>query len=186
MSLDTTTIRVRVGSREVVININEGGSSSNHDDAEAAAEWEVVEASGAAPERRELEAAVGEPPLHLLRRARLTTRGDWTPERRIERAFTFGQRDSVAALEGCYQEARDDFPISSSVYVILYDPTGEWPRYTRSLSSFYQATKITQPGERAHRGSPWRRGIISRGFASIVEAEAYLFGASCRLPSREF
>ena len=74
----------------------------------------------------------------------------------------------------------------SSVYVILYDPTGEWPRYTRSLQRFYEAVKDCPAGRTADRTSPWRRGVVSRGFPSIVEAEAYLEGASCRLPRREF
>jgi hypothetical protein len=144
--------------------------------------WELV---GDAP-REELVPATGPPPLHLLRRGRLSTVGEWTPARRVERAFELGKADGQVALDSGWQVARDNFPVRSAVYILLYDPTGDWPRYTRSLQRFYQAVKDCPPGREPGRTSPWKQGVVSRGFPSIVEAEAYLEGASCRLPREEF
>ncbi|CAE7292878.1 unnamed protein product [Symbiodinium microadriaticum] len=172
----STTLRVSVGGTEVSIEINPGrepASASSHDDRE----WEVV----GEPEADrvglplELVPASGPVPLHLLRRARLATRSDWTPQRRLERAFEFGKQDAECALEGRYQAPRDSFPIQTAVYVILYDPSGSWPRITRSSTSYFRAVQETR--------GVWRKGIVSRGFPSLVEAEAYLLGASCQLPN---
>mgnify|MGYP001820771650 CR=1 FL=1 len=173
-----------MGEREIRIEVLGEEHRERHDGATEGQEpWELV---GEVP-REELVPATGPPPLHLLRRGRLSTVGEWTPARRVERAFELGRADGQVALDSGWQSARDNFPVRSTVYyVILYDPVGEWPRYTRSLRSFYLAVKDCPQGREPGRASPWRRGVVSRGFASIVEAEAYLEGASCRLPREEF
>ena len=90
-----------------------------------------------------------------------------------------------AALEGIAQLPQDSFPVRSCVYVILYDTTGDWPRVTRSLQKFYEAVKIPCRGKAPSRQTPWRSGVVSRGFPSQVEAEAYLLGGQCHAPSRD-
>ena len=114
------------------------------------------------------------------------TAGTWSANDRILRAFDFGKQDCIAALESTLQLPRDQFRLSSRVFVILYDPSGDWPRYTKSLQAFYNAIKIQEGSRVPDPRSPWKPGIVSRGFASISEAEAYLAGASCRLPREPF
>ncbi|CAE7290791.1 unnamed protein product, partial [Symbiodinium sp. CCMP2592] len=89
-------------------------------------EWIVVEAVSLTETSAPLELipSPGPVPLYLIRRSRLSTVGIWTPEKRIERAFEWGQRDSAAALNGDFLESRDSFPLSSTVYVVLYDSNG--------------------------------------------------------------
>ena len=182
----TSEIRIRGSFEHISITVVDAAetTSGNHSSPSGTGEWELVGESGDPP--RELEPSVRAVPLHLLRRSRLSTVGDWTPQRRIERAFHWGQTDAQSALDGAVQQRRDEFPLSSCVYVILYDPNGQWPRVTRSLSRFYAATKIVRSGETASRFSAFKPGIVSRGFASLVESEAYLLGASCQWPSEEF
>ena len=186
MSSDRTHISVSVGRSSVQVSVDTPGESrsSRHDtDPSDHQSWEVI--SEAPGEELELVVARGPAPLHLLRRSRLRESQGWTPERRIERAFQFGQRDTQAALDSVPQDSADRFPIRSAVYVVLYDPTGEWPKYTRSLQRFYELVKTPCRGQVPGRSSPWRSGVVSRGFPSIVEAEAYLAGGQCRLPREE-
>lgn len=186
MSSSSADIHVKVGSQLLRIQVtevgeqHEGGTSSS-----PRSEWDLV----SAPEEKglELEVETGPPPLHLVKRSRLATAGVWDPTSRIVRAFEFGKSDCLAALEQRPQEAADTgFPLRSQLYVILYDPTGDWPRYTNTLCTFYRAVKVPEPGRKPDRQSRWREGVVSRGFPSLVEAEAYLLGARCRLPSEPF
>ncbi|CAE7419993.1 BUB3.2 [Symbiodinium sp. KB8] len=154
-----SAFRVRISSREVLVEVTRAAAEDRHDEAESG-EWEVVEApSLEAPSELELVVATGPAPLHLVRRSRLSTVGGWSPEDRIRRAYQLGQGDCQAALDSSRQAPRDSFRVASSVYVILYDPNGHWPRFTRNLQRFYEATK-------AH----------SEGFPSLVEGEAYVLG----------
>lgn len=188
MSARATKVHVTVDSGEVEVTIAAGrtlgkGSSSNTQDADSQG-WEVI--SEPPPEQLELVVATGPPPFHLLRRGRLQAIQGWSPEARIQRAFDLGKEDTQAALDNSFQSANDRFPLRSSVYVVLYDPTGDWPRYTKSLQKFYTAVKIPCRGQAPSRQSAWRPGVVTRGFPSIVEAEAYLAGGQCRLPREEF
>ena len=182
MSERITHIHLSVTGGSVQVNIQEGDSArpdqnttSNGENTQNTPELE-----------NELVVSTSAPPLHLLRRGRLQPAQGWTPEQRSERAFQWGQRDTQAALDSSIQGAADNFPIRTCVWVVLYNPSGEWPRYTRSLQRFYEVVKISSGGRPPSRASPWRAGIVSRGFASIVEAEAYLAGGRYRLPSEEF
>ncbi len=178
---------VRIGNRILRISVEEdpevapAAAASSHYVPDRG-EWEFVEANE--PPQIELSPAVGPPPLHLLRRSRLGTAGEWTPEARIRRAFELGQSDSKAALDGSVQSARDELPLRSTVYVVLYQPSGDWPKVVRDLGSFYLLVKEKSGSKPPNRASPWKPGIYSRGFPSEVEVEAYLLGASCQLPKR--
>ena len=187
MSGAESSVRVRVRAAEVVIEVRRPAEGRNQD-GESEGEWCLVEGppETGPTEGLELVVATGPAPLHLVRRSRLSTVAGWTPEDRIRRAYRLGQEDCQVALDSGYQSAKDSFPVSSAVYVVLYDPSGDWPRYTRTLSRFYEAIKEPLAGRKPDRHSPWRRGVVSRGFPSIVEAEAYLEGASCRFPNAEF
>lgn len=187
MSSQTTRVHLQLDSRNVEVTISarpRATGSAHHEEPGEEGSWEVVDGFGV--DQDELAVATEDPPLHLLRRARLAKAEDWTPEARIRRAFEFGQADTQSALDSIPQRAADRFPLRSTVYVILYDPSGQWPRYTRSLQRFYEVTKIPCRGVAPTRNTPWRAGIVSRGFPSIVEAEAYLAGGRCRLPREEF
>ena len=186
MSEEGSAFRVRISSREVLVEVTRAAAEDRHNEAESG-EWEVVEApSLEAPSELELVVATGPAPLHLVRRSRLSTVGGWSPEDRIRRAYQLGQGDCQAALDSSRQAPRDSFRVASSVYVILYDPNGHWPRFTRNLQRFYEATKAHSEGRKPDRQTPWRPGVVSRGFPSLVEGEAYVLGASCRWPSEEF
>ena len=186
MSSSSADIHVRVGSQLLRIQVSEvADSHEGGNPSTPRSEWDLV----SAPEEHglELEVATGPPPLHLVKRSRLSTAGSWDPTARIVRAFEFGKEDCLAALEQRPQRAADtEFPLRSQVYVILYDPTGNWPRYTNTLCTFYREVKVCEPGKKPDRQSRWREGVVSRGFPSLVEAEAYLLGAKCRLPSGPF
>ena len=178
---------VRIGNRILRITVEEdpevgpaAASSSHHVPGQE--EWEFVDVEE--PPKPELSPAEGPPPLHLLGRSRLCTAGAWTPEARIRRAFELGQRDSRAALDGTLQSARDELPLRSTVYVVLYQPSGDWPKVVRDLGSFYSLVKEKVGSKPPNRASPWKPGIYSRGFPSEVEVEAYLLGASCQLPRK--
>ena len=169
---------VRIGNRILRITVEEdpevgpaAASSSHHVPGQE--EWEFVDVEE--PPKPELSPAEGPPPLHLLGRSRLCT-----PEARIRRAFELGQGDSRAALEG----TRDELPLRSTVYVVLYQPSGDWPKVVRDLGSFYSLVKEKVGSKPPNRASPWKPGIYSRGFPSEVEVEAYLLGASCQLPRK--
>lgn len=188
MSGKGTSLHLRVNSGAVEVEIHSASASDvqvRHikDDGEEG-EWEIVEEE--AGEHLELVVATGPVPLHLLRRSRLQPLQGWSPEERIRRAFEWGQKDTQAALEGISQLPQDAFPVRSCVYVILYDTTGDWPRVTRSLQKFYEAVKIPCRGKAPSRQTPWRSGVVSRGFPSQVEAEAYLLGGQCQYPRKEF
>ena len=158
------------------------GTSSGHDEAG----WEVVEppVPDLPPgQALELVPATGPPPLHLLRRSRLSAVGEWTPEKRLARAFEFGLSDAQAALDGAYLASRDNFPVASCVFIILYDPSADWPE---SLGRFYLAVKQASGKGQPSRASAWKPGIVSRKFPLLVEAEVYLLGAGCYYPSKEF
>ena len=184
MSQSSTTVHIEGKHHKVVVTVQEAAPSDHQNSASSGpSEWEVVEEI---LEKGELAPSRHEPPLHLLRRSRLSTVGEWTPERRLVRAFDWGKADAQTALDSSFSGRQDKFPLASAVYVILYDPSGEWPRYTRSVARFYAAVKDVKEGKVANRSSPWRPGIVSRGFPSLVEAESYLLGATCQLPSAEF
>ena len=177
MSQRFTSVRVSVDGSEVEVRVRPRIGASSGDDA---AEWELVEApeEGADEPLPELAPARAGPPLHLLRRSRLAPRGDWTPEKRIVRAYELGQSDGESALEGGRQRPSEPFPFQNSVYVILYDSSGEWPRVTRSSKRYFEAVK--------DKTGRWKPGLVSRAFPSLVEAEAYCLGASCQFPNGEF
>ena len=151
---------------------------------EEAAEVEPAEA--AAVLGLELAVHPGPPPLELLEEDPLQAVEAWSPEDRIRRAFSFGQQDAISALYHRFLVRGDGFPVQSQVYVILYHPNGDWPRYTEDLASFYQAVKEVQAGQVATWSSPWIPGVVSRGLPSLVEAKAYLTRASCRWPNQPF
>ncbi|CAE7247502.1 unnamed protein product [Symbiodinium sp. CCMP2592] len=158
----STTLRVSVGDTEVSIQIHPGrepASTSSH----GGREWEIVgEPEGESARLAvELVPSTGAVPLHLVRRARLASRSDWTPQRRLERAFEFGKQDAECALEGRYQAPRDSFPIQTAVYVILYDPSGNWPRITRSSANYFRA--VQEPL------GIWRKGIVLTLFSEAVD-----------------
>ena len=187
MSTGPTTIRVKVGGQNIEIEIQSADAASTGD-RHGETEWEVVaqaESGGGVASTLELQPSEQGPPLHLLQRSRLSTVGEWTPERRIIRAFEWGQRDSRAALDGAFQGSRDPFPISSSVYVLLYDPSGDWYRVFKFRSKFYETVKQVGGKAPAGRDTPWRPGVVYRGFASLVEVESNLLGGSCHCPSAE-
>ncbi len=189
MSKKGTSLHLWVNSGAVEVEIHSASGSEvqvrhvKDDDEEE--EWELV-AEEAREEPLELVVATGPVPLHLLRRSRLQPLQGWSPEERIRRAFEWGQKDTQAALEGVAQLPQDSFPIRSCIYVILYDTTGDWPKVTRSLQKFYEAVKIPCRGKAPSRHTPWRSGVVSRGFPSQVEAEAYLLGGQCQYPRKEF
>ncbi|OLP96619.1 hypothetical protein AK812_SmicGene21120 [Symbiodinium microadriaticum] len=133
-------------------------------------EWIVVEApEPEATEDKPVELVPSSDgaPLHLVRRSRLSTIGAWTPERRIERAFTLGQQDCQAVLDGTGQQAKDSFPIASAIYCILYEPSGNWPRITRSIQRFYEEVKVSTDGKAPGRYSQWRPGFYTRGILNL-------------------
>ncbi|CAE7534355.1 unnamed protein product [Symbiodinium sp. KB8] len=167
MSQRFTSVRVSVDGSEVEVRVRPRIGASSGDDA---AEWELVEApeEGADEPLPELAPSRAGPPLHLLRRSRLAPRGDWTPEKRIVRAYELGQSDGESALEGGRQRPSEPFPFQNSVYVILYDSSGEWPRVTRSSKRYFEAVK--------DKTGRWKPGLVSRAFPSLVEAEAYCLG----------
>ena len=177
MSDRPTTLRVNVGETEVVVEIRPSRATTAQQNG---AEWDVVSDQGAtaAAPALELVPSTDPPPLHLLRRSRLASRRDWTPQRRLERAFELGQQDAESALEGRHQVSGGTFPLPTAVYVILYDPSGDWPRITRSRANYFRAVQSST--------GVWRPNVVSRGFPSLVEAEAYCLGASCQLPNEEF
>lgn len=186
MSRRSSHVTVRFGSDSVEVSIAAEGRTSgsprgNNDEEQG---WELV--SEGRESELELVVSTDPPPLHLLRRSQLRQVQGWTPEDRIRRAYRFGQQDTQAALDSGIQPPKDDFPVRSSVFVVLYEPSGNWPRYTRSLDRFYEAVKIPLRGTAPNRRSNWRPGVVSRGFPSIVEAEAYLAGGRCHLPREEF
>lgn len=172
-------LKLRPGERIVRLDVVAASASSGdlaqHDPPET--EWELVEEEKASVE---LVPSTAPAPLHLVRRSRLSTVGDWSPEAPIKRAYKFGQEDCQCALDGTCQGPWDRFPIRNTIYVILYCPSGVWPRLVTDLSTFYKLVKEQSGTRPPDRNSPWKKGIVSRGFASRVEAEAYLLGASCR------
>ena len=147
---------------------------------ERSSSWELVE------EEVELAVSTGPVPYHLLEGARLLASGAWTPRQRIERAFDFGKTDAAAALFSYPQAPSGSFPLRSQYYIILYDPQGNWPRYTRNLQSYYRDVKIYKKGEVPGRLHAFRELVVSRGFASLPEAQAYVEGAQCRWPKEPF
>lgn len=147
---------------------------------------EVEAAAAAYPLEIELAAHPGPPPVDLLEEDPLEAVEGWSPEDRIRRSFSFGQQDALSALFQRFLVRGDRFPLQSTVYVILYHPNGNWPRYTDSLVSFYQEVKIVTPGQLATWSTPSIPGVVSRGFPSVVEAKAYVVGASCRWPNQAF
>lgn len=186
MSQRPTRLTVRVNSGPVEVSIAAGSRTRGSEDSDHGDDrgWEVV--SEVVDPDLELVVSSDPPPLHLLRRSQLRSVQGWTPEERIRRAFRYGQEDTQSALDSSAQERSDNFPVRSSVYVVLYDPSGNWLRYTRSLDRYYEAVKLPFRGAAPSRRSNWRPGVVSRGFPSIVEAEAYLAGGRCHLPREEF
>ena len=186
------TILVRCGSKTIRIEVQDTPPIAASDVADRASSsaapeelpWELVTEEESGERGSELSVCRTEPPLFLAHR--VGAAGTWSARDRILRAFDFGKRDCIAALESTPQLPRDQFPLASRVFVILYDPSGNWPRYTKNLQAFYNAVKIEEGSRVPDRRSPWKPGIVSRGFASISEAEAYLAGASCRLPREPF
>ncbi len=77
-------------------------------------------------------------------------------------------------------------PSHFAAYIILYDPLGNWPRYTRSLQSYYRDVKTYKKNEVPGRLHAFRDLVVSRGFASLPEAQAYVEGAQCRWPKEPF
>ena len=150
-------------------------------DCDSDGSWEFVEG-----EPLELTPSKGPPPFHLLDSESLSTVGDWKPRDRISRAFEFGRKDCLAAFGAAYQPARDSFPLASNFYVVLYDPSGDWPKVTQSLARFYNHVKVASGKKGASFASPWRPGVVSRGFASEAEARAYVCGAQCLYPKNKF
>ena len=171
LSLRGQSIRVQVSVENT--SANHGATSS----AEASVPPETVQP--------ELVPAEGAAPLHLLVRSQLGAVPGFSAEDRIRRAYRLGQEDARAALLGEPQAARDIFPLASRQYVVLYQPNGDWPKVLGDLRSFYKLVKVQVGDREPGRASPWKEGIYSRGFASKVETEAYLWGASCRYPREQ-
>lgn len=168
----TRTIRIEVEGADLAPSSTSGNHHEGDDD-----EWELVE-----PSPQPLTVSSEPPPLHLLTHNKLVDLVGFSGEDRIRRAFRFGQTDCEAALLGSYQKPVDRFPLKSSFYVILYNPDGSWPRVIRDLATFYRVVKIETRGRAPDRSTPWKQGIVSRGFATQTEAEAYLLGARCPYP----
>lgn len=177
MSENELVLTVKGQSIRVQISVdNEGGSH-------AAASSEPS-ATSAAAETPELVPAEGPAPLHLLNRSNLGAVPGYTAEERIQRAYRLGQEDCRAALLSGIQSASEGFPLANRYYVVLYQPNGDWPKVVEDLRSFYRLVKVQEGNREPNRASPWKEGIYTRGFASKVETEAYLWGASCQYPRR--
>ena len=117
-----TSVVLRVGSSVVRVEVQDASNQEER-------EWELVGEVVREPPLPELTVAEGGVPRHLLEGERLACGGTWTVASRLSRAFDLGKSDCRAALEGLPQEPAlpDQFPWRSRIYVILYDPSGDWP-----------------------------------------------------------
>lgn len=182
MSSEELVLRVGGQTVRVQVHVEEPTNVGSHASASASVSVQPDNEEN----EGELVPATGPAPLHLLSRSTLGTVGGSppiTPEDRIRRAYQFGQRDSQAALDGEIQLPNDQFPLSSRYYVVLYQPSGDWPKVLGNLREFYKVVKEQRGDRSPDRQSAWKPGIYSRGFPSKVEVEAYLWGASCRYPN---
>lgn len=107
--MSTAELKLRPGERIVRLDVVAASASSGQEAEEEKASVELVPSTAPAP-------------LHLVRRSRVSTVGDWSPEARIKRAYKFGQEDCQCALDGTCQGPWDRFPIRNTIYVILYCP----------------------------------------------------------------
>ena len=151
-----------------------------------------VELSGAAEEARDVPppaAAAADPrppaaeevPGEVLALARrLSAAGEWTPERRIRRAYRLGVSDRVAAdaaadgrrvLQEAYVSPIRGQP---AAYVVLRSRAGERV-WTRDRAVY--ARLVLRGNPQSTLGEAFIDGTVSRALLTLAEAQAYVRGA---------
>ena len=167
----------RVGGLTINVHVHSASASTTtpHEPAPAGPPTSSAGYPGAAggttasgPGVRDQDSEIPPRVLDLARHLRAPRLGGLSPADRVRRAYTLGQISIRRGHSEFVDIERDSFKLRNTCYAVVSarDPAESF--YTQSYDTYIQHAKPN---------GHWVRHLSSRGFASLVEVEAFFWGA---------